>query len=662
MMGRPTTEGDVRIAKGPGWVRYFSRRLQYLLDLLVLVAAFSFAYGLRFDFAPPHDVRMRALSQIAYVVLLQFLALHLAGVYSFVWRYIGMREVSAFLRAALWSFLPIFILRFALPAHYGTWRVPISVAIMDSVLAFGGVLAMRVLRRAVFERYERDLHATDGNGRKRKRVLLVGAGRAGNLAAKEIQDRIDLGLEIVGFVDDDRDKRGSVMQGVKVLGSTDDVPTLVADLEIDHVIITIAQASREELRRIVEVCESIPVKMRIIPGLYEILGGKVEVSRIRDVDIEDLLGREPVQLEEDRLREFLAGKTIMVTGAGGSIGSELVRQVAHFGAGRLLLVERAENALFVIHRELRERSEQVECIPLVADVADVERMRRLIASYKPSVIVHAAAHKHVPMMESNPSEAIKNNSLGTARLARLAGEAGVEAFILISTDKAVRPTSVMGASKRLAEVAVERLNQHYATRFVAVRFGNVMGSAGSVIPIFREQILQGGPVTVTHPDMVRYFMTIPEASQLVLQAGAMGNGGEIFILDMGEPVRILDLAQEMVRLFGLRPYDDVDIVITGMRPGEKLFEELETSGETIAKTRHPKIFIGNLSPSWEGDFDDSLRQLEEMATNGLDEGLRRLLNALLPEAKIYVPPLVRKSETARIPEELRPATPAKRAG
>ncbi len=551
------------------------------------------------------------------------------------------------------------MLRFALPASYGTWKVPISVAIMDTLLAFGGVLAIRVFRRVVFERYERGLHASDGNGHAAKRVLLVGAGRAGNLAAKEIQDRVDLGLSIVGFVDDDREKHGSVMQGVRVLGATADLPTLVADLDIDHVIITIAQATRDQLRQIVEVCESIPIKMRIIPGLYEILGGKVEVSRIRDVDIEDLLGREPVQLEEGQIRTFLAGKTIMVTGAGGSIGSELVRQVARFGAGRVLLVERAENALFVIHRELREHWEQLDCVPLVADIADLERMRRLLAVHKPSVIVHAAAHKHVPMMESNPCEAIKNNSLATARLGELAGEAGVEAFILISTDKAVRPTSVMGASKRLAEIAVERLNQRFATRFVAVRFGNVMGSAGSVIPIFRDQILHGGPVTVTHPDMVRYFMTIPEASQLVLQAGAMGNGGEIFILDMGEPVRILDLAQEMIRLFGLRPYEDVDIAITGIRPGEKLYEELQTTGETIAKTRHPKIFIGNLTPSWSGDYEDSLRRLEELAVDSQEGALRQLLNSLLPEARIYLPPTVKRSGSTRIPEELRPA---KRAG
>ena len=481
------------------------------------------------------------------------------------------------------------------------------------------------------------MRRTDSAGRP-KRVLLVGAGRAGNLAAKEIQDRVDLGLAVVGFVDDDREKHGSVIQGVRVLGASRDLPTLVADLDIDHVIITIAQASREELRRIVDICERIPIKMRIIPGLYEILGGKVEVSRIRDVDIEDLLGREPVQLDEAVLQDFLAGKTVMVTGAGGSIGSELARQVARFGVGRLLLVERAEFALFAIHRELLQRAADIETLALVADVGDEERMRRIFDRYRPAVVIHAAAHKHVPMMESNPCEAVKNNVLATATLGRVAGESGADAFVMISTDKAVRPTSVMGASKRVAELIVQDLNNRFDTRYVAVRFGNVMGSAGSVIPIFREQILEGGPVTVTHPDMVRYFMTIPEASQLVLQAGAMGQGGEIFILDMGEPIRILDLAKDMITLFGLKPYEDVDIVFSGIRPGEKLFEELETVGESISKTRHPKIFIGDLSGDVQRRAGSALETFSTLAGCNSELDVRRFLNEFLPEARLQVAP------------------------
>ena len=346
-----------------------------------------------------------------------------------------------------------------------------------------------------------------------------------------------------------------MIQGVKVIGMTRDIPRLVPELGIDHVVITIAQASRKDIRRIMEICESVPVKAQIIPGLYEILSGSVEISAMRDVEIEDLLGREPVQLDEEELRRFLAGKTVMVTGAGGSIGSELARQVARFGVGTVLLVERAEFVLFDIDRELRGAWPEVAIVPLVADVCDRQLMRELFERFAPSVVIHAAAHKHVPMMESNPTEAVKNNILATRSLGEVAGEAGVEAFIQISTDKAVRPTSVMGASKRVAELAVQDLNPRYPTRFVSVRFGNVLGSAGSVIPIFREQILKGGPVTVTHPDMVRYFMTIPEASQLVLQAGAMGEGGEIFVLDMGEPVRIFDMAKDMIGLFGLKPFE-----------------------------------------------------------------------------------------------------------
>ena len=397
-------------------------------------------------------------------------------------------------------------------------------------------------------------------------------------------------------------------------------------------VITIAQASRTAIRRIVEICESVPVRAQIIPGLYQILSGTVEISRIRDVEIEDLLGREAVALDEDLLRSFLTGKTVMVTGAGGSIGSELARQMARFEAGTLLLVERAEFALFDIDRELRTAWPDLSIVPLVADVCDRELMKGLMERYQPSVVLHAAAHKHVPMMESNPTEAVKNNILATRTLGEVAGEAGVETFIQISTDKAVRPTSVMGASKRVAELVVQDLNPRYRTSFVSVRFGNVLGSAGSVIPIFREQILEGGPVTVTHPDMVRYFMTIPEAAQLVLQAGAMGEGGEIFVLDMGEPVRILDMAKDMISLFGLKPYDDIDIVFTGMRPGEKLFEELETEGEDITKTRHPKIFIGKIQT-----YDDrkvllALDTFRELSELGRERDLRRYFNEFLPEA------------------------------
>jgi FlaA1/EpsC-like NDP-sugar epimerase len=604
--------------------------------MLVLVVAFWIAYELRFEFRLSEQETQSRLWQTPLVVLIQFAALFIAGVYAFIWRYIGMAEITAFIKAAFWSGLVLLTLRLGLTAEFHVWRVPISIIVMTTVFGVGGVLCLRVLRRGIYERFEKKAQANGSNGRRRKPVLLVGAGRAGMLAAREIQNRGDLGLEIRGFVDDDAEKLGSVIQGVKVLGVSRDLPRLVPDLGVDHVIITIAQASRLTIRRIIEICEQIPIKARIIPGYYEIVGGQVELTRIRDVEIVDLLGREPVHLDQEILAEFLKGKTVMVTGAGGSIGAELARQVAHFEAGTLLLVERAEFALFDIDRELRQRWPQLSLVPLVADICDQPRMQSIFADHRPSVVVHAAAHKHVPMMEINPTEAVKNNILATRLLGELAGAHEVDAFIQISTDKAVRPSSVMGASKRIAELAVQALDPRFATRFVSVRFGNVLGSAGSVVPIFREQILNGGPVTVTHPDMVRYFMTISEAAQLVLQAGAMGAGGEIFILDMGEPVRILDMAKDMISLFGLKPYEDIDIVFSGMRPGEKLFEELQIDGERISKTKHPKIFIGRINTSPEAEVDEALARLRELSAPSQEKKLRAYLNQLLPEGQVKV--------------------------
>jgi FlaA1/EpsC-like NDP-sugar epimerase len=612
------------------------------------MAAFVLAYLLRFDFAIPEKDLFRGLVQLSYVVLLQFGMLLLAGVYTFIWKFVGMAEIRAFLNAAIWSALPVLMLRIGLPDSLQLWRVPLSVIVIDTVLAFGGVLGARVLRRGLYERYEKRPTAANGSNGKRKSVLLVGAGAAGVMAAKEILSCVDMNLEVKGFVDDDSGKQGALIQGIKVLGATQDLPSLVKELRIDHVVITIALASRQEISRIVRICEQIPVKVRIIPGLSEILEGKVEVNHIRNVEIEDLLGREPVQLDEEEIGHFLTGKTVMVTGAGGSIGSELARQAIRFQPSHLLLVERAEFALFEIERKLREVWPDQSMAPLVADVSDEARMQSIFAAYQPQVVLHAAAHKHVPMMEANPSEAVKNNVLATRVLGELAGQYQVQVFVLISTDKAVRPSSVMGASKRMAELVVQDLDRRFATRYVAVRFGNVIGSAGSVIPIFREQIRKGGPVTVTHPDMMRYFMTIPEAAQLVLQAAAMGEGGEIFVLDMGEPVRILDLAKDTITLSGLKPFEDINIVFTGIRAGEKLSEELVMSEEQITKTRHPKIFIGKIATYSEEKVRYALNRLAALCKEGPERELRGFLNELLPSAQLdaYQAPA---SVTSQIP-------------
>ena len=602
--------------------------MHFALDVAVLGLAFVFAYALRFEFNVPRFWREKALLQLPVVVGLQIFCLGLSGVYAYIWRYVGLPELAGFGRGIALAAVPVIALRLlSMQPLVAPW----SVIIIDVILAVGGVVGLRVARRMVFERFERNATASH----RKKAVLMIGAGRAGVLAAREILGRGDADLEIRGFVDDDVKKVGSVIHGIKVLGTTSDLPGLVAEFGIDHVVITIARATRPEMRRLLDICESVPVKARVIPGLLELLQGNINVSRIRNVEIEDLLGREPVQLDMELVSRFITQRTVVVTGAGGSIGSELTRQIARFGPRRLLLIEQAEGALFDIDRELQSRFPGVEIVPVIADVTDAERLDRLFAKHRPDVVLHAAAHKHVPMMEKNPGEAVKNNVVGTRTVAEMAGRHGVSAFVLISTDKAVNPTSVMGASKRVAELVLQSLQRRYAdTRYVAVRFGNVLGSAGSVIPLFREQILKGGPVTVTHPDMVRYFMTIPEASQLVLQAGAMGQGGEILVLDMGEPVKILDLAKDMIRLSGLRPVDDIEIAFSGVRPGEKLFEELGTAGEQHTKTRHPKIFIGQIRGVDVAVLDEAVARLVSLAVADDGLGIRTELRTLLPEALI----------------------------
>lgn len=614
------------------WKRLLSRKMHVLLDVVALGVAFAFAYLLRFDFELPRATRASLVVQLPFVVLIQVCSLWLFGVYSLIWRYVGLAELRRFVAAAALGAVPLLVGRALLPDDFGDLRVPVSVTLASGILGFGAVLGLRVLRRIVYERFEKAESARERPRLARKPVLLVGAGRAGVLAVREIFGRGDVGIEVKGFVDDDPQKLGSLIHDVKVLGTSEDIPRLVREHEIDHIVITIAKGSRAEIMRIVEVCERASVKARIIPGLYEILQGRIAVNPIRDIEIEDLLGRDSVRLDESGLSDLLKGATVMVTGAGGSIGSELVRQVARYEPERVLLLERAEPLLFQIEQEMRRTRPDIDVVPLVADVCDVERLRSVFMSYAPHVVLHAAAHKHVPLMEMNPGEAVKNNVLGTLRLGEAAARGGCRTFILISTDKAVNPSSIMGASKRVAELVIQCLDGKHPTRYVAVRFGNVLGSTGSVIPTFKEQIRRGGPITVTHPDMTRYFMTIPEAAQLVLQAGAIGRGGEIFILDMGEPVRIVDVARDMVRLSGLRPDEDIQIRYTGVRPGEKLFEELATTEDRVEKTRHPKIFIGRIPKMDLDSVQQGVRSLVDVAQAGDPERIRRAFLELVPEA------------------------------
>ncbi len=617
-------------------VFWFLRRpAQLIADILVLSAAFLLAY------LPAVNVQLgeyyleSAVRQLPFVVFIQFVSLFLVSGYTILWRYVSIEDIKVFIRAAAISTVLLITFRF-LPVlqEFNFWQVPVSVILIDAVLAFGGMLAIRVLRRFVYELGDDRRVFSSRRRPERKAALLVGAGRIGATIAKEVSGRGDAELDIRGFVDDDPRKKGGSVSGIKVLGSTTLLPKFVDELNIKQVVIAIDDAGGKEIRRIVNICGSIPVRTQIVPSLNEIAHGRVSVSRIRDVQIEDLLGRDPVMLDDKNLNAFLTDKTVLVTGAGGSIGSELVRQIIKFKPKSILLIERAEFLLFKIERELAKLELEFEFVPLIADVGDQPRIRQIFQTYSPDVVFHAAAHKHVPLMEANVVEAVKNNILATRLLGEIAGENNVRDFVMISTDKAVNPTSIMGASKRIAEIVVQGLNRRFDTNYIAVRFGNVLGSAGSVVPIFRDQIETGGPVTVTDPAMTRYFMTIPEAAQLVMQAGALGSGGEIFILDMGQPVKILDLAEDMIRLSGLTPYEDIDIEFTGVRKGEKLFEELEITGEDLEKTRHPQIFIGRIATYSDDEVSELIGQLSTALNKDNESEIRRVFNEFLPESTV----------------------------
>lgn len=611
------------------------RPLQFLTDVAILAAAFIVSYLPAINIQLSDFYLNTALTQVSFVVLVEISVLFLLGAYSIIWRYISVSDVRVFVLAGLISGTILAALRFALGfTDFNLWQVPLSVIFIQTVLGYGGLLAVRVLRRLVYESRDKNKFGSSKRKARRSRVLLVGAGRTGAAISREVSGRADAEVEIWGFVDDDNRKKGGSVSGYKVRGSIAELPRLVSEMSIDEVILTLDDAKGKEIRKVIDICSAIPVTTKIVPSLNELAQGRVSISRIRDVQIEDLLGREPVTLENQNLNALLTDRTIMVTGAGGSIGSELVRQILNFRPQRVLLVERAEFLLFEILRELAAADRSAELVPLIADTGDEPRMRQIFDHYRPQVIFHAAAHKHVPLMESNVAEAVKNNVFSTQVVGLLSGEFGSSHFVLISTDKAVNPTSVMGASKRMAELVVQGLDQNYDTNYMAVRFGNVLGSAGSVVPIFREQIKRGGPVTVTDPEMTRYFMTIPEASQLVLQAGAMGKGGEIFILDMGEPVKVLDLAKDMIRLSGLIPNEDIEIVFSGIRQGEKLFEELEITGEDLERTRHPKVFIGKIAKYPVHEVSQMLAAFRNAVEMNDDSLIRKLFNRYFPEARV----------------------------
>ena len=590
----------------------------FALDLAALAIIPSLALALRldgFEELPHYAGALLAFTLMGLAVRL--FVFQRAGLYNRYWRYASVDEIALIVLAAaaataintLLFFALRFILSLALPLPIPlSPQLPRSVPFIDGLLTFIAVGGIRFSVRLA-ERWRRRGHPGG------QRVLVIGAGDAGRMIVREMQTNPQLGLEPVGFIDDDPAKQGMKIQGLPVLGDREYIPEAVRDYKVSQAIIAMPTASGKTIRRFVELCKEAGIETKTIPGIYELLSGQVSVNQVRDVEIEDLLRREPVEIETAEVARMIRGKRVLVTGAGGSIGSELCRQIAQHGASELILLGHGENSIFKITRELQNTQYPISNIhPVIADIRDRPRLETIFDSCRPHIVFHAAAHKHVPLMECNVEEAVSNNVLGTQCLIDVAEDTGVERFVLISTDKAVNPTSIMGATKRVAEKLVEAAAARNGRIFVAVRFGNVLDSRGSVVQIFREQIARGGPVTVTHPDMRRYFMTIPEAVQLVLQAAAIGQGGEIFVLDMGDPVPIVQLAHDLIKLSGLEVGRDIDIEYIGARPGEKISEELFADGEVYHRTHHGKIFM----------VRNSVVEREENGERTMERGERRV--------------------------------------
>jgi FlaA1/EpsC-like NDP-sugar epimerase len=583
---------------------------QLLADAFIVALAWWLAFELRFDNGMPVYYRALFERTIWFVILIKLAVFVVAGFYNRWWRYVSTRDMWGAARGVLAASLAAYLTVY-LVSPVRNVRLPRSVAVMDLLLTLAFVAGSRLLARTAIERPRGGLVA------RGKEVIVVGAGDASQLVLREMLKNPALGYTPIGLIDDDPRKRNLRLHGIRVLGQTDDLPRLLRENKPDELLIAIPSASGATRQRIVDIAQSANVPVKTLPGLYELISGDLNLAgQIRPVQVEDILGREQVEVDFDQIASYLRGQTVVVTGAGGSIGSELCRQIARVEPKRLVLVDVAETPLFEIERELVADRDFPAAIPVLADVKDRERMRRLFERYPPDVVFHAAAYKHVPLMEANPIAAVANNALATRAIAEVAAEFKVERFVLVSTDKAVNPKNVMGQSKAVCEWIVEALGHRpdVPTRFVAVRFGNVLNSSGSVIPIFRRQIEKGGPVTVTHRDMTRYFMTIPEAVSLVAQAGAIGGRGQVFVLDMGEPVRIIELARNMIRLSGREPDVDIQITEIGARYGEKLHEELWNEAEAVGPTTHPKIKRASRSPVDAAWLDERLARLEQLVT------------------------------------------------
>lgn len=574
----------------------------------VIFAAFA-ALWIRFDFSfEAMDVFFldNAMRMLPFDIISSLLIFMLFRLYSSVWRYASANELinatGAIVCEGLLQFVVFMIFKVRVPrSYYLFYTFLLGICIVSVRFSYRFIRAIKN-KRALFT-----------SGAVQKNVMIVGAGSAGNSILKEIESSRYLTMKVKCFIDDNPGCHGKMLRGVPIVGGRESISSAATTYEIDEIIIAIPSAKKSEIKKIVEICRDTECEIQMVPGIYQLINGDVSVSQLRAVEIEDLLGRDPVEINNDEIKGYVSGKVVLVTGGGGSIGSELCRQLSGYSPKELIIVDIYENNAYDIQQELKAKYPKLKLTVLIASVRDRDKIDSIFAEYKPEIVYHAAAHKHVPLMEDSPAEAIKNNVFGTLNVGNAAARYGAEKFVLVSTDKAVNPTNIMGASKRMCEMVIQMLNEKYDTDYVAVRFGNVLGSNGSVIPLFKKQIMAGGPVTVTDPNIIRYFMTIPEAVSLILQAGAFAKGGEIFVLDMGEPVKILDLAENLIKLSGFRVGEDIEIVFTGLRPGEKMYEELLMSEEGLKSTANELIHIGKPIDFDVKEFETSLVDIEKIA-------------------------------------------------
>ncbi|SFT25308.1 nucleoside-diphosphate sugar epimerase/dehydratase [Paenibacillus sp. BC26] len=587
------------------------------IDSLIVFFSVGTSYLFRYEGNIPAEFVLQMLVYALVTAAICNTTMVYFKMYQRLWRYASIGELVSLLRAVILGW----VISYGLTIIFMDENVPLPVAVrtMETMLLIMG--GIRFIWRMIMD--------SKNTAVNKSRVLIIGAGDCGAIIAKEIKSNANAELYVVGFIDDDKKKLLQRILGIPVLGDRYAIEAIVRRHKINEIIIAIPSAGKSELTDIISICRVTGAKVKIIPALNDLIAGKVSVSAMRDIDLEDLLGRDPILPDLKGIADYVENKVVLVTGAGGSIGSELCRQLTTFKPKTLMLLGHGENSIYTIEMELRRRFPDLELETIIADIQDRQRIDDVFRIHRPQVVFHAAAHKHVPLMERNPAEAVKNNVFGTKNVADAADRYEVERFVLISSDKAVNPSSIMGATKRIAEMYIQMLDQVSHTKYVAVRFGNVLGSRGSVIPRFKEQIAAGGPVTVTHPEMVRYFMTIPEAVQLVIQAGAFAAGGEIFVLDMGQPVKIVELAEDVIRLSGFEPYTEIPIEFTGIRAGEKLYEELLLNEEAIAKTKHNRIFIGRPVGINQVELELQFKRLER-AIDGEKDDIRNVIEYIVP--------------------------------